>query len=144
MLTDIQIKSFKTPGRYPDGNNLYLNVSRTLRKSWTCRLRVSGSLRKDIGLGSYPLVGLKEARQRCFSCCPSRVLVPHIITIYRHLLYPGHNRAHAWLALEKPASVWLPSSHVQSRSYITGWTDAVAWRGRKCAYVQVRRHRGSE
>ena len=30
------------------------------------------------------------------------------------------------LSLEKPASVWLPSTHEQSLSCIAGWTDAVA------------------
>ena len=64
MLTDTQIKSFKTPGRYPDGNNLYLNVSRSLRRSWTCRVRVSGGCVRDIGLGAYPAVSLKVARQK--------------------------------------------------------------------------------
>ena len=65
MLTDTQIKSFKTPGRKSDGNNLYLNISKSLRKSWSCRVRVSGGPRRDIGLGSYPAVGLKDARKKC-------------------------------------------------------------------------------
>ena len=64
MLTDTQIKSFKTPGRKSDGKNLYLNVSSSLRKSWTCRVRVSEGHVKDIGLGAYPAVSLKEARQK--------------------------------------------------------------------------------
>ncbi|MDC3177596.1 integrase arm-type DNA-binding domain-containing protein [bacterium] len=63
-LTDKKIKSITTPGREPDGNNLYLNVSISLRKSWTFRVRVSGGLVRDLGLGSYPAVGLKEARQK--------------------------------------------------------------------------------
>ena len=63
-LTDKKIKSITTPNRYPDGNNLYLNVSRSLRKSWTCRVRVSGGQVRDIGLGAYPAVSLKEARQK--------------------------------------------------------------------------------
>ena len=63
-LTDKKIKSITTPGRYPDGNNLYLNVSRSLRKSWTCRVRVSEGQVRDIGLGAYPAVSLKEARQK--------------------------------------------------------------------------------
>jgi hypothetical protein len=63
-LTDKKIKSITTPGRYPDGNNLYLNVSSSLRKSWTCRVRVSGGHLRDIGLGAYPTVSLKEARQK--------------------------------------------------------------------------------
>ena len=63
-LTDKKIKSITTPRRYPDGNNLYLNVSKTLRKSWTCRVRVNGGQVRDIGLGAYPAVSLKEARQK--------------------------------------------------------------------------------
>ena len=63
-LTDKKIKSITTPGREPDGKNLYLNVSRSLRKSWTCRVRVSGGHVRDIGLGAYPAVSLKEARQK--------------------------------------------------------------------------------
>ena len=63
-LTDKKVKSITTPGREPDGNNLYLNVSRSLRKSWTCRVRVSGGYVRDIGLGAYPTVSLKEARQK--------------------------------------------------------------------------------
>jgi len=63
-LTDKKIKSITTPGREPDGNNLYLNVSRSLRKSWTCRVRVSEGHVRDIGLGAYPAVSLKEARQK--------------------------------------------------------------------------------
>ena len=64
MLTDTQIKSFKTPGRKSDGNNLYLNVSSSLRKSWTCRVGLSEGHVRDIGLGAYPAVSLKEARQK--------------------------------------------------------------------------------
>ena len=63
-LTDKKIKSITTPGRYSDGNNLYLNVSKTHKKSWTCRVRVSGGNVRDIGLGAYPVVSLKEARQK--------------------------------------------------------------------------------
>ena len=63
-LTDKKVKSITTPRRYPDGNNLNLNVSRSLRKSWTCRVRVSGGHLRDIGLGAYPAVSLKAARQK--------------------------------------------------------------------------------
>ena len=63
-LTDKKIKSITTLGRYPDGNNVYLYVSKSLRKSWTCRVRVSGGYVRDIGLGAYPTVSLKEARQK--------------------------------------------------------------------------------
>ena len=64
MFTHTQIKSFQKPGLYTDGNNLYLNVSRSLQRSWTCRVRVSGRHVRDIGLGAYPAVSLKEAHNK--------------------------------------------------------------------------------
>ena len=63
MLTELKIKSIHQAGRYSDGRNLYLKVSTSLRKRWVCRIRVSGK-RRELGLGSYPNVGLKEARKK--------------------------------------------------------------------------------
>ena len=63
-LKDKKIKSITTPGHQSDGNNLYLNVSTSLSKGWTCRVRVSGGHLRDIGLGAYPAVSLKKAGQK--------------------------------------------------------------------------------
>ena len=51
------------PGMYPDGNGLYLAVARGGSRSWILRYRYDGK-RHDAGLGSYPLIGLADARQR--------------------------------------------------------------------------------
>jgi Arm DNA-binding domain len=51
------------PGRHGDGGGLHLVVSATGRKKWVLRYRISG-VRKDKGLGSYPNVGLKDARTK--------------------------------------------------------------------------------
>jgi integrase len=51
------------PGRHSDGDGLHLVVSATGRKKWVLRYQVSG-VRKDKGLGAYPSVGLKDARDR--------------------------------------------------------------------------------
>jgi integrase len=51
------------PGMYPDGNGLYLVVARGGSKSWVLRYR-AGDRRRDMGLGSYPLFGIKDARKR--------------------------------------------------------------------------------
>ena len=62
-LTDRRIRSLKTPGRHPDGETLYLVVSRSGYRSWIQRLVIRGR-RHDMGLGPFPAVSLAEARQR--------------------------------------------------------------------------------
>ncbi|MYC87372.1 MAG: tyrosine-type recombinase/integrase [Gemmatimonadales bacterium] len=50
------------PGRYCDGNTLYLFVQRSGARSWVQRLVIRGR-RRDLGLGSVTLVPLAEARE---------------------------------------------------------------------------------
>jgi len=59
-LTERGVQSGK-PGRHSDGEGLHLVVSQTGRKKWVLRYQVAG-VRKDKGLGAYPSVGLKDAR----------------------------------------------------------------------------------
>ena len=51
------------PGRYCDGNTLYLFVQRSGARSWVQRLVIRGR-RHDLGLGSVALVSLAEAREK--------------------------------------------------------------------------------
>lgn len=60
-LSPIGIKSIKEPGRYADGNGLYLVVDDAGNKRWVLRTVARGR-RRDIGLGSADLVTLAEAR----------------------------------------------------------------------------------
>ena len=62
QLTYFDIKRFNKPGRYADGNNLYLLVEPTGSKRWILRLTV-GNRRRDMGLGNIKLVSLKNARE---------------------------------------------------------------------------------
>jgi integrase len=74
-LTEKTVQSAK-PGRHGDGDGLQLVVSKgrlrsaddspgsgTPRKKWVLRYQIAGA-RRDMGLGSYPDVGLKDARLR--------------------------------------------------------------------------------
>ena len=50
-----KVDNLKTPGWYPDGNGLYLQVSKSGSKSWVYRYQVDGK-QKWHGLGSYTKV----------------------------------------------------------------------------------------
>ena len=62
MLTEKTVRALEKPGRYKDEPTLFLVVSPGGTRSWTQRLYVGGK-RVERGLGSYPSVGLKEARR---------------------------------------------------------------------------------
>jgi len=70
LLTASQVKSLKTrPGnkitKYHDGEGLYLWVNDTDNyKRWFFRYTNKAGTRKDLLLGTYPLVSLEEARKR--------------------------------------------------------------------------------
>ena len=60
-LTAARIRTLAKPGKYGDGNGLYLNVTPTGTRSWIQRIVIQGR-RRDLGLGRFPDVGLADAR----------------------------------------------------------------------------------
>src|SRR5262245_7430814 len=75
-LTNLKTKK---PGLLADGGNLYLRTFKakdgTLTRSWIFRYQLAGMSPRDMGLGSYPNIGLAEAR--------------NLATKYRPLLVQG-------------------------------------------------------
>lgn len=61
-LTERGVQTARS-GRHSDGDGLHLVASEGGRKKWVLRYQVAG-VRKDKGLGAYPAVGLKDARER--------------------------------------------------------------------------------
>ena len=61
-FTSAHVRALKKPGRYADGNGLYLFVEDSGAKRWILRTVVRGR-RRDIGLGSARLVPLADARE---------------------------------------------------------------------------------
>jgi integrase len=51
------------PGKFADGQGLWLIKSKSSRGKWVLRLSVAG-VRREMGLGRFPDVGLAEARER--------------------------------------------------------------------------------
>ena len=64
-LNAAMVRGLTKPGRYGDGGTLFLNVAPGGSKSWIQRIAIDGK-RHDIGLGGFPLVTLREAREAAF------------------------------------------------------------------------------
>jgi heme exporter protein D len=60
-LSAVAVAKAKKPGRYADGNGLYLQVGPTGTKSWLFRYMINGRAR-EMGLGPVSLIPLAEAR----------------------------------------------------------------------------------
>ena len=65
-LTPAFVRNVSQAGRYCDGQGLYLDVRPTGSRGWIQRLTIRGR-RTELGLGGYPLVSLKEAREKAFA-----------------------------------------------------------------------------
>lgn len=64
-LTVFKIRSLTEPGRYCDGDGLYLQTNGKGQASWVLRVQSRGR-RRDIGLGSAKWISLKDARIAAF------------------------------------------------------------------------------
>ena len=60
-LSTAFVRNVARAGRYCDGDGLYLDVQPTGTRSWVQRLVIRGR-RRELGLGGFPLVPLKDAR----------------------------------------------------------------------------------
>jgi integrase len=65
-LKAVSLKAKQAPGRYADGNGLYLVVEPSGAKRWVLRTVIQGR-RTDIGLGGLSVVSLKEAREKALA-----------------------------------------------------------------------------
>ena len=66
LLTDMAIRHAGS-GTHNDGNGLTLRVGKGGSRSWVLRYTFNGKP-ANVGLGSYPAVGVKEARARAAEC----------------------------------------------------------------------------
>ena len=66
QLSDVFVRTVTKPGRYCDGNGLYLDVQPSGSRSWVQRITIARR-RRESGLGGYPMVSLKDARTQAFA-----------------------------------------------------------------------------
>lgn len=62
-LNNLTVKTLTAPGRYADGDGLYLVIKTSGSRSWVLLIQWN-SRRREFGLGSAKTVTLKEARQK--------------------------------------------------------------------------------
>jgi len=62
-LTALAVKNAKKPGKYQDGQGLFLLVRPSGTKSWLLRVQVEGK-RREFGIGAATDVSLLDARER--------------------------------------------------------------------------------
>lgn len=60
-LTALKVKTETAPGKYFDGNGLYLRIDKDGGRYWVQRITIRGQ-RREIGLGTPELVSLAKAR----------------------------------------------------------------------------------
>jgi hypothetical protein len=62
-LKPLDVARLVAPGKYPDGDGLYLIIAGPKSKNWSYRYWISGKERWH-GLGSFSDVSLREARAK--------------------------------------------------------------------------------
>ncbi len=65
-LSTAFVRNAAQAGRYCDGDGLYLDVQPSGTRSWVQRLVIRGR-RRELGLGGFPLVPLKDARAQALA-----------------------------------------------------------------------------
>jgi integrase len=61
-LTVVQVRNLREPGRYADGDRLFLEVGKTGRRQWLLRFTSPSGRKRDMVIGSAESVSLADAR----------------------------------------------------------------------------------
>ena len=112
-LSALKIKHLTTPGRYADGNGLYLVVDPSGAKRWMLRVTIQ-SKRTDMGLGSLSLVSLAEAREKALEYRKAARQGDDPLAAKRRAkkVYPTFEKA-AQTVHEEHKLAWRNDKHVQ-------------------------------
>jgi len=111
-LNELKCKSLlKTPGKYGDGNNLWFVVGQNQLAKWVLRYTISGH-RREMGLGTYPQVPLKDARNQALL---------HLNEV-RHGRDPINERATRALVNQKPTFKDCADQYITNQR--DGWRNA--------------------
>ncbi|WP_297845303.1 site-specific integrase [Pseudomonas sp.] len=108
-LSAVSVRATKDPGRYADGNGLYLIVDPSGAKRWVLRINVQEK-RRDIGLGGLSVTTLAEARETALE--------------YRKIARNGGDP----VAIRRQTRVVIPTFEAAARTvhaeHSTSWANA--------------------
>jgi integrase len=112
-----KVAALSAPGRYGDGNGLWLQVSSTGSKAWLLRYMLAGRAR-HMGLGPLSLVTLAEAREKALAA--RRQLLDGIDPLEARAAQRQHARleAAAGIAFRQCAERYIAAHEA-------GWRNAV-------------------
>jgi integrase len=107
-LTPLRINNLSKPGRYGDGNGLYLIVDPSGAKRWMLRTVIHGK-RRDIGLGGLRLVSLAEARAKALE--------------YRRIAREGEDPIEARRKARTTVPTFAEAAQSTMEQHRAGWKD---------------------
>lgn len=119
MLTKKKIEKLTEPGLYGDERTLYLKVAKGGSKSWVQRIVIEG-VRRDIGLGGYPTIGLDDARTLAIENRRKVTLGENILKPKQEAKVPTFQEA-AEIVIAIHAPTWKPGGKLEQ-----GWRSSLA------------------
>lgn len=123
-LTSRTVQSLTTPGKYPDGQGLFLQVLPSGMKSWRYRYRIAG--REGLAvLGTFPSMTLAQARVERDSARAEVVAGRHPVERKRaaqEAAAPGKPAAPTGPTLGEIAEQWFKAAKAEPGT----WTDSHA------------------
>lgn len=126
-LKALHLSKLTTPGMYPDGGGLYLQVSRSGTQSWIYRFALNGK-KREMGLGSASVVSLAKARLLATQCREMR----------QADIDPIEARNATRQAQRREAKTFKMCAEAYIEAHAPGWRNAKhadQWRNTFNAYV---------
>jgi hypothetical protein len=135
VLNAVKVRALEKPGRYADGNGLYLIVEPSGAKRWMLRTVVQ-ERRRDLGLGGARLVSLAEAREKALNLRkvaraggdPVAERARPVVPTFVQATQSAHTEHAAAWKNKKHAAQWI--STLQAYAFREEWTKS---RPRTCS-----------
>ena len=131
-LTPKLVKETTAPGTYQDGRGLFLKVTAGGTKSWVFRYSFQSD-RRDMGLGSFPAVSLRDAR---LAADKARLELAQGIDP----LGKRHQLQHEARAKRRKGTTFKTEAELFLRTHAPSWSPrhAVQWRNSLSTHVYPR------